>query len=496
MKLGYYLHTSWEFEHPFAVRSWSREDFQGVFELLRELGFDTLMLWPLSETMPPPLSSQDAQVLRGWRDIIDDASTRGLATWIVFCPNVTTRPEIAEKPFVERHFYPFKVNVRLDDDAARDDYFAHRADIFRVLDNADAYVTIDGDPGGYPNARAADFGEVFLRDRALLDSIGRKDAQLVPWLWSGWGSDWEKHGAWREPIEPLTESVLDWIKQKMPEPFTLLPGRSIAENWANGRVNFALTEAAELIEKSVLLCYELIEYEPTPPAVCLQFDDIRRVLRQEKPLLEKSRGLMGNAQQPIMALPNLFFFARSARDENYLNQSDEEVLRDLADFLGGDADVLLPAWLCGHLPLEKIPADLPAQLASTRLRSQAAQNLPGGAEKYLGILAAWSKARLEVLRACETAPQTALETTENFCAAMRALVEWWRVHRYVLSGEMGTDFRLEFTHPILLNPLREWLAALPENARNELKNAAPDALCAREIASREAVKNAVDALLS
>ena len=50
-----------------------------------------------------------------------------------------------------------------------------------------------------------------------------------------------------------------------------------------------LTERAGLTEKSVLMCYEIIEFEPTPPAVVLQFDDIRRVLRQEAPLLAKAQ---------------------------------------------------------------------------------------------------------------------------------------------------------------------------------------------------------------
>src|SRR6185312_7583250 len=141
--------------------------------------------------------------------------------------------------------------------------------------------------------------------------IHRSDAKIIPWLWSGWGGDWEKFGPWQEPLEPLTEPLLEAIKRESQclEPLEILPGRSIYENHANGRKNFEMIERAGMTSWSTLLCYEIVEFEPTPPAVVIQFDDIRRVLVQEKPTLEKARGLMGNAQQPIMALPNLFFFA-------------------------------------------------------------------------------------------------------------------------------------------------------------------------------------------
>ena len=99
----------------------------------------------------------------------------------------------------------------------------------------------------------------------------------------------------------------------------------------------------------------------------IQFDDIRRILKQEASLLEKSRGVMGNAQQPIMALPNLFFFARATSDPGYLDRSDIDVLRDLAVFLGGDAELLVPAWQCLDLNLDSLPMDLAERLRGSLL---------------------------------------------------------------------------------------------------------------------------------
>lgn len=493
MKLGFYLHTSWEFEYPFAVRSWQREDFAGWCELMKRLDMNLLMLWPLCEVMPPPLSAEDEAVLLDWKGIVADAKARGLETWITQTPNCTTRPEIAAKPFEKRHFYPFRVDVRLDDPAAREAYFQHRAALMRVLDNADGYVTIDGDPGGYPDATPQALLDVFQHDRQTLDALNRPDAQLVPWLWSGWGGDWGAHGAWQEPLEPLTRPVLELLKNEMPQPFTLLPGRSNSDHFCNGRKNFALVEEAGLIEQSVLLCYEIIEYEPTPPAINLQFDDIRRVLRQEKSLIEKSRGVMGNAQQPIMAVPNMYFFARAAREPEYLNRGDEEVLRDLAAFLGGEAEILVPAWQSGRLPLERIPADLPERLRSSRLASEAAACLPGGAQKYLEILASWVQARLRVLAACAPASGES-ETAANLARGIAALADWWKVHRYVCTGEFGDGFLLQWTHPLLLAPLQNYCAPLSGDCA-ALKIAVINRLCDGDCLPRAAAETAVHTLL-
>jgi hypothetical protein len=225
----------------------------------------------------------------------------------------------------------------------------------------------------------------------------------------------------------------------------------------------ALTEEAGLTERAVLLCYEVIEYEPTPPAVVLQFDDIRRVLRQEAPLLAKARGVMGNAQQPILALPNLFFFARATKDAAYLDRDDESILRDLAAFLGGDATLLLPAWRCLDLGLEALPADLPDRLRASALRSANAALLPGGAENYLRILAEFVQARITVLQACAVNPCDEGQAADALYESVGALIRWWSMHRYVFSGEKSTGFEWEFTHSSLLAPLQAWLAPWSQN---------------------------------
>ncbi|HVF10760.1 MAG TPA: hypothetical protein VNA16_08155 [Abditibacteriaceae bacterium] len=457
---GFYLHACWEFAYPFAVKSWQHDDYARMFALLAHLGFNTVMLWPLSEAVPPPLSRDDAGYLENFRRIITAAQEQGLECWLTQCANLTSRPEIGAVPLSQRHLYPFMHAVRLDDPAARAAYFQHRAAIQQIINNADGYVTIDGDPGGYPGAHPAEFLRVLQTDRATINRVGThpERQKIIPWLWCGWGCDWEKNGPWNEPIEPLTTPVLEALKKHMTEPWELLPGRSIRGDWANGRLNFELTERAGLIERSTLLCYEIIEYEPTPPATVIQFDDIRRVLRQELRYASTARGCMGNAQQPIMALPNIYFFARALCNPDYLNQSDEQVLTDLAGFLGGPAELLRAAWECLRLSLEQIPPDLPDRLRVAPLHSEAAECLPGGPQRYLEILAQFVATRLGVLQLCSTAPDSPDAAADVIARAMQLLVEWWKVHHYVFSGELGSNFLWSFCHPLLRAPLDEWAA--------------------------------------
>jgi len=90
----------------------------------------------------------------------------------------------------------------------------------------------------------------------------------------------------------------------------------LLERHANKRVNIDLTAAAGLLERSTLLTYEAIEYEPSLPSAVLQFDLIRNMLRKELPHAAVTRGCFGNAQQPVMVIPNLYFYARCAAVSN------------------------------------------------------------------------------------------------------------------------------------------------------------------------------------
>jgi hypothetical protein len=238
----------------------------------------------------------------------------------------------------------------------------------------------------------------------------------------------------------------------------MLPGRSFREGHANGRINMELTKAAGLLNRSTLLLYEIIEFEPTPPAAVLQLADIRRVMKQELAESPGAQGCFGNAQQPIMVIPNLYLFARGAADPAYLDHPDERVLTDLAGFLGGPPESLVPAWSCLRLDLDKLPVDLPAKLRAAKLSSAAAAYLPGGPSRYLEILAGQVDSRIGLLQACRSPAKTPEEAAAALAAGTAALVDWWKVHRYVFAG-LGTEpFQWQFVHSSQSGLLRRWFS--------------------------------------
>lgn len=439
---GFYLHEGWHFNHPFAVRSWSRADFAAMYGLLARLGYDRVMNWPLLEAIPASLTPADAAALREFRETIDDAHEAGLEFWLVQCANLTPPASIGERPWKDRNPYPVWKRVRLDDPAEAAAYFAHRRAMLAIVNSADAYVTIDGDPGGYAGAKPEEWLAVFRADRAALDAVGAAPSRqrLVPWVWCGWGTE----RIWGPGLVPAVQASLDVLQQGMPEPWSLLPGRSSRDNWANGRINVELAVAAGLMPKSTIFCYEAIEFEPSIPAAVLQLGQIRRILREEARFAATADGVFGNAQQPVMVLPNLFFFARAARDLTYLDTPDEQVLADLAAVLGGNPEILVPAWRCLELPLADLPADLADRLRGTRLTGEAAAFIPGGPDRYLEILAAQVASRRAFLAAIAVPPQSADDAARRLVAATVAVMDWWRVHGYVNAGDPGTPFAWQF----------------------------------------------------
>ena len=452
--VGFYTHGGWVFDYPFAPRAWQRTDYAAMFGLLKKMDFDTVQVWPLLEAIPMPLTDDDRAELRGFRGTLDDARGAGLRVWVTACANLTTPPSIAAKPWRERNPYPVMRTIRFDSAAESAAYLAHRRAMFEIVNNADGYVTIDGDPGGYAGAKPEHFADVFVHDRATINKFGTHPAQqpVIPWVWSGWGTK----GVWAEPSEPFLRAELDALRTRLTEPWEILAGRSEREGHANGRINMRLIAESGLEARSTLLFYEAIEPEPVPPAAILRFREIRRYFAEESALRGKARGVMGNAQQPVMVLPNIYLFARIARDAAYADKSDDAVLSDFAAFLGGPPAVLLPAWKCLSLPLAELPAELPAQLRGAKLAGEPAAFIPGGPALYLDILAAQVESRRRMLAALAGLQKTDADSAATLAESTDALVSWWKRHHFVFSADPGTDFEWMFVHSSQFNELAAW----------------------------------------
>lgn len=446
---GFYLHGCWVLEHPFSVRSWERQDFAQMFRLLKHLGYNTVMIWPTPETAPMPLSAEDAATLRGYRTVIDDAKATGLECWFTYCPNVISKAEVRALPWKDRSLYATTHVVRFDDEVKTKTYLEHRQSILRLVDNADAFVVIDGDPGGYPGAPVEEYLRILKSDQQAVPG-----KRIIPWLWSGWGRD-PARNFWAAPVLPPVRASLEALKKEMPGELELLPGRSHREGWANGRIPVAETERAGLMSRSTIMCYEAIEFEPTQPAAVLQFDIIRQVLKQERQLSSAAQGVFGNCQSAVLVLPNLYFFARGAADFSYLDKPEREVLADLARELGDSEGVLIPAWSCLKLSLADLPAELAGKVRALKLDTDFAKSIPGGPQRYVEIIAAQVQSRRQLLEAAAEKPTTPAEAAASLAKGANALINWWQVHRYVAMGRKGDPFGWGFVHGSQVNILRD-----------------------------------------
>ena len=55
--VGMYIHQHWPYNHPYAARTWTIEDYRGYADGMKKLGYNMLVIWPVLETMPNPLTA-------------------------------------------------------------------------------------------------------------------------------------------------------------------------------------------------------------------------------------------------------------------------------------------------------------------------------------------------------------------------------------------------------------------------------------------------------
>src|SRR4051812_16259449 len=69
--IGLYIHQHWPYNHPYAARTWTLEDWRGWADGLQKLGYNTVLVWPLLETIPEPMTPSDRAYLTKLGKVID-----------------------------------------------------------------------------------------------------------------------------------------------------------------------------------------------------------------------------------------------------------------------------------------------------------------------------------------------------------------------------------------------------------------------------------------
>jgi|GEM_PF-326937 len=325
--IGMYVHQHWSYNHPYAARTWTLEDWRGYIDGIHRLGYNTVMIWPVLETMPNPLTDSDRENLDKIARVIDMLHNEfGMKAYVTLAPNVAARNDVAAQyTFQERPFFYCDTRVNPADVVAMNDMLAWRERLFRPLAAMDGVVIIDSDPGGYPGSVKEAFVDLLAAHRAMLDRL-RPGIELVYWMHAGWEA-YCRYYATGEFAMGSDEETVDLVRlltARKLEPWGLTGGRLAAmEGMGEGGRMFSFP-------------YGAIEGEPSFPMTNFGGEGAYKTGGSPGP-----RGIMGNAQSHCLQLPNTFAFARGAQG---LPCTDADYVQFAEDLIPGYGANIVTAW--------------------------------------------------------------------------------------------------------------------------------------------------------
>ena len=465
---GIYAHTAWIYAHPYALRFWAERDWRDYVDWVARRGLNLLQIWTPVGMMAVPLGSDDRSWLDMIRRVISYAQEeRGLRVWVGEAANNVV-DEVAGVPFEDREYFRFCAGrmVNPADSAAMGKIAASRAQLYQVLDRADGYWVIDSDPGGWPGSATEDLVRIFAVNARLKADYARADAELIYWMWWGWGK-----------LSPAAnwEAAIDGLIGLGEERWRLLVNLE----------HLPLVLRRDLGPRTLLVPYGAIEGEPRGPYTQVQPEAIARSVGAA--LAAGLSGCVGNVQTPLTQLPNLVAFTEMmwTRDWDLWDHR-----RSPAATVAGIAARMFGPWQSfAAAALEAISSQDVGELST--LLDSAPEVPPVAPDAPL-----WEPARLTrdllsqlrirvcVERVRALRPTDSIDTWVGALTAYgEASVAWQRVTHWVhpraaievVSDQPGTKFvvggRYEpgtGAYGDFLTPVRQGVARLSESARREL----------------------------
>ncbi len=322
---GLYVHMHWPYRHPYAARTWTFEDWRGFAGGLKAIGYNTILVWPMVETMPDPLTASDRAFLQKLGRVITMIHEEfQMRVYVVVCPNIKGNAEAAQATFEKRHYYYCDSLVNPGDPVALGQLVRWREKLLRALAPMDGVAIIDSDPGCYPGSTTAEFVHLLGEHRKMLDRL-RPNIELIYWMhlgWRGWSRYYEQgkylFGTPEEQLEALT-----LLKELNPEPWGVANGLPYAQKLG-------------VADKVISFNYGVIEGEPSFP-----MSNFGGTAAYEGGKGALARGVMGNAQTHCVQLPNIFAFARGA---NNLPLADTDYWQFADNLIPGQGATILAAW--------------------------------------------------------------------------------------------------------------------------------------------------------
>lgn len=412
--VGMYVHQHWPYKHPYAARTWSVEDWEGYVEGLRRLGFNTIKIWPVLETMPKPLTPSDEANLEKIRKVIDIIHAKNMKAIIALCPNIVADSAVASQSnFEQRYFFYCDIRVNPADEEAVRSMIQWREQLFRPLAKVDAIAIIDSDPGGYPGSNNREFIELLLQHRRMFDRL-RPGIELLYWIHAGWPGYCRYYETAKFEFSTEEEflDALARLKSANPEPWGLA-----------GNIYWA--KKAGQTDRAIEYRYGAIEGEPSFPLTNFGGDTAYRAAQETS-----GRGVMGNAQTHCLQLPNTFAFARGAqglplREADYIDFAEQ--------LIPGHGSSIVAAWKAlgdGPPDHKRAMADKLEQISAHELSTGPMRGLLFGDPRRF-LLDLVHQLRLQA--ACEefcAASEAGQDIRQPFCRFAEQFSNWQQRHGY------------------------------------------------------------------
>ncbi len=332
-----YIHQHWPYNHPYAARTWTLDDYRGYAGALKKLGFNTLVIWPLLETMPDPLTPSDQANLAKIGAVIDMLHNElGMRVMVTLCPNIVADNAIARKAsFETRHFFYTDTFVDPGNPAALERMVQWRKQLLKPLAKVDGIVIIDSDPGGYPGSTNGQFVNLLVEHRKMLDSL-RPGIEIYYWMHVGWEAYCRYYQTgnftWGTPAESV--DILERLKSANPAPWGITIHTYDAQ--PNG-TDLPLAERFGVASTALTFNYGAIEGEPTFPMTNFGGDGAFNAGSHIAP-----RGVVGNAQTHCVQLPNTYAFGRGATGKTPPTHDDYVGFAN--ELIQGKGELIVEGW--------------------------------------------------------------------------------------------------------------------------------------------------------
>jgi hypothetical protein len=418
---GMYVHQHWSYNHPYAARTWTLEDWEGYLDGLHKLGFNAVLYWPVMETIPDPPTPSDIESLERFAKVIDIARKKyGMKVFITMSPNVVPKNDVARRyTWEKRPFFACDDRINPRDVTAVAKIVDQRKKLITYLKEVDGIMLIDSDPGGWPGSTNIDFVGLLGNYRTMFDEI-RPGIELYYWSHAGWEA-YSRYYATAQfefgKPEEFSEMYKFLNRQKL-EPWGIATGHLLGEPAKLG------------LESRVLsFRYGAVESEPSFPLTNFGSDQAWEAANEPAP-----RGVMGNAQSHCMQIPYTFAFARG--NDNLPIEKEDYV--ELAErLITGQGETIYAAWnaLGGTDPQAmRAAAESLASIDKASLQPGPLRGLlfgePGRFINDL-VLQLHALADLEDFRAAALAdPQEHEKVTTTFAAFIDSVSKWQECHGY------------------------------------------------------------------